>query len=181
MKRLLCIFALAAAMSWASVSSALAAASDTFQITVTCNFISIILQTYDGLADYTTWAVGQKAVNTATTMTEIQGIKVVNTANVSTDLSAWVSTPATDWTNAAAAGANQYKLEMKCFDATQVAPDLSAGTFTITTTATPGTDIKTALAAVTNQWAYGKFTTPTSTTSGDQQTITVTVLSEAAA
>ncbi|MFH0763237.1 MAG: hypothetical protein V1925_05050, partial [Candidatus Omnitrophota bacterium] len=120
---------------------------------------------------------GQKAENTATTMAQAQGILVVNTANAATDLSAWVSTQATDWTNAAAAGANQYKLEMKCFDATQPTPDLSTLTTVITSAATPGEDIKAGLAATTNQWAYCKFTTPTSTTSGSEQTITVTILS----
>ncbi len=180
MKKLLCILLILGMVSWLGVNTAQAAATDTFQITVTCNFISINLRNTGDTVDYTTWGVGQNAVNTPETMIQADGIKVVNTANVATDLSAWVSTPATAWTNGAAAGADVYKLEMKCFDATQATPDLSTGTFTILTTATPGDDIKTALTANTNQWAYCKLTTPTSTTSGAEQTITVTILSATA-
>ena len=180
MKKLLCILLILGMVSWLGVNTAQAATTDTFQITVTCNFISINLRNTGDTADYTTWAIGQKAENTATTMAQADGILVVNTANAATDLSAWVSTEAANWTKAASAGTDQYKLEMKCFDATQTTPDLSTGTFTITSAATPGNDIKTSLAATTNQWAYVKFTTPTSTTSGSQQTITVTILSATA-
>ncbi len=180
MKKLLSILLILGMVSWLGVNTAQAATTDTFQITVTCNFLSINLRNTGDTADYATWAIGQKAENTPTTMPQADGIKVVNTSNAATDLSAWVSTPAANWTNAASAGADQYKLEMKCFDATQVTPDLSTGTFTITSTATRGNDIKTALAATTNQWAYGKFTTPSSTTSGAAQTITVTILSATA-
>jgi len=176
MKKLLCILLILGMVSWLWVNTAQAATTDTFQITVTCNFLAINLRNTGDSADYTTWAMGQKAENTPTTMTQSEGIKVVNTSNVSTDLSAWVSVPAAAWTNAAAAGANQYKLEMKCFAATQGSPDLSSGTTVITSTSTPGEDIKAGLAATTDQWAYGKFTTPTSTTSGAEQTITVTIL-----
>jgi hypothetical protein len=161
-------------------NTAQAAVSDTFQITVTCNFLSINLRIYDDSGDYTTWAMGQKAENTPTTMTQAEGIMVDNTSNISTDLSAWVSTPAAAWTNQAAAGADQYKLEMKTFAATQPSPDLASGTFTITSTSNPGNDIMTGLASTTDRWAYAKFTTPTSTTSGAQQTITVTVLAAVA-
>ena len=180
MKKLLSILLILGMVSWLWVTTAYAATTDTFQITVTCNFLSINLRVYDDSGDYTTWAVGQKAENTATTMTEAQGILVDNTSNASTDLSAWVSTQAAAWTNAASAGADQYKLEMKCFAATQTTPDLSTGTTVITSTGTPGEDIKTGLAATTDQFAYCKFTTPTSTTSGAQQTITVTILSATA-
>ena len=180
MKKLLCIMFILGMVSGFWSASAGAATSDTFQITVTCNFIAINLRIYDDSGDYTTWAIGQTAVSTPTTMGQTDGIMVDNTANVATDLSAWVSTQAANWTNAAAAGSDQYKLEMKCFASSQVTPDLSTGTFVITTTATPGTDIKTGLVALTDQWAYGKFTTPTATTSGDEQTITVTILSATA-
>lgn len=180
MKRLIFVVFLVAAVSWLLIPSARAATTDTFQITVTCNFLSINLRTYDDATDYTTWAIGQTAENTPTTMAQTDGIQVVNTANVATDLSAWVSTQATDWTNAAAAGVDEYKLEMKCFDASEATPDLSTGTFTITSTTTPGNDIKTGLTATTDQWAYGKFTTPTETTSPDEQTITITILSATA-
>jgi len=180
MKKLLCILLILGMVSWLWVNTAQAATTDTFQITVTCNFLAINLRNYIDSGDYTTWAIGQKAENTAIVMTEIEGILVDNTSNVSTDLSVWVSTPAAAWTNAASAGADQYKLEMKCFASSQSNPDLSSGTFTITSTANPGNDIKTSLAATTDQWAYGKFTTPTSTSSGSQQTITVTILSATA-
>jgi len=180
MKKLLSFLIILVMLYCLGLSSSWADSSDTFQITVTCNYLSINLRNNGDTADYTTWAIGQKAENTPTTMTQAEGIKVVNTSNAATDLSAWVSTPAAAWTNQNAAGADQYKLEMKCYDATQASPDLSSGTFTITSTSTPGNDIKAGLAATTNQWAYCKFTTPTSTTSGAQQTITVTILATTA-
>jgi hypothetical protein len=180
MKKLLCTLIILGMVFWLGVSTAQAALTDTFQITVTCNFISINLRNYNDTGDYTTWAVGLQAENTPTTMTQTEGIMVDNTANIATDLSAWVSTQAADWDNAASAGTDEYKLEMKCFASSQPSPDLSSGTFTITSTATPGNDIKTGLAATTDQWAYAKFTTPTSTTSGAQQTITVTILTATA-
>jgi len=180
MKKLLCTLLILGMVSWLWVNTAQADTTDTFNITVTCNFISINLKNYINSGDYTTWALGQKAENTPTTMTEIEGILVDNTSNVSTDLSAWVSAQASGWTNESSAGADQYKLEMKCFDASQSSPNLSSGTFTITSTGTPGNDIKTSLAATTDQWAYAKFTTPTSTTTGSEKTITVTILSATA-
>jgi len=180
MKKLLSILLILGMVSWLWVNTAQAGTTDTFQITVTCNFLSINLRNTGDTADYTTWAIGQKAESTATTMIQADGIKVINTSNAATDLSAWVSTQAAAWTNQSAAGADQYKLEMKCFAATQASPDLSTGAFTITTTSTPGDDIKTSLAATTDQWAYVKFTTPTSTTSGSEQTITVTILAATA-
>jgi hypothetical protein len=161
----------------AMAGNAVAATSDTFTITVTCDFIGIDLQVYNSTDPYGTWALGQLAVGaSAVTMTEAQGIKLVNTANVSTDISAYVSSQAASWTNAAAAGANQYKLELKAFGTTQGTPDLSSATVPIVT-ADPGDDVKTGLAGSTNQFIYGKFTVPTSTTSPAQQTIVVTLLS----
>ncbi len=180
MKRLLNIFLIVGILSLQLAEYASAATSDTFQITVTCKFVSIILKDNAGTSDYTTWALGSKALNTASTMTQAEGIKVVNTSNATTDISAWVSTQAASWTNASAAGSDQYKLEMKSFDASQATPDLSTGTTIITGTATPGQTFKSSLAATTDQWAYCKFTTPTvDGSSGTGQTITITVLASA--
>jgi hypothetical protein len=159
--------------------SAVAASSDTFTITVTCRFLDIVLKTYDGGTDYTTWAIGAKNEGTATTMTEAQGIKLVNTSNVATNITAYVSGQAGSWTNAAAAGPNQYLLELKAYDATEATPDLGSGTTAVTSTAGPGESVKASLAATTDQWVYCKFTTPASTTSGAQQSITVTILATA--
>lgn len=159
--------------------SVAAATSDTFQITVTCDFIGIALRTYDDGDDYATWAIGQKGVGEAATMTEAEGIMVVNTANIDTNLSAWISTEAGAWTVGGAAGADTYKLELKAFGSSQVTPDLSADTTAITATSSTGDLFKATLAGSTDQWVYGKFTLPTSTSTGTQQTITVTILASA--
>jgi hypothetical protein len=159
--------------------AAVAATSDTFTITVTCNFMGINLRTYNDGGDYATWAIGQQNTSASVTMTEAQGVMVVNTSNVATDVSAWVTTTGA-WTAAGSAGPDQYKLELKAYDATQGTPDLGSGTTTITATSSTGDEFKTGLAANTNQWVYGKFTVPGSTTVGTQQTITVTILVSAA-
>jgi len=161
------------------VGSVPAATSDTFQITVTCDFIGIVLRTYDDGDDYATWAIGQLSAGASDTMTEAEGIMVDNTANITTDLSAWVSTQAAAWANGAAANTDVYKLEVKAFDATQATPDLSSDTTAITSTSSAGDVFKSSLSATTDQWVYGKFTLPTSTSSGSQQTITVTILGSA--
>jgi hypothetical protein len=167
-------------LCYLGAGSAVAATSDTFQITVTCNFISINLRDNGDTTDYTTWAIGQQATSAAVTMAQADGILVDNTSNVATNLSAWISTPATNWAAASSAGADEYKLELKSFDATEATPDLSSGTTTITATSSTGDVFKSSLDATTDQWVYGKFTVPTSTTSGAQQTITVTILASAA-
>jgi len=154
---------------------ALADTTDTFAITITCSFLSLNLRNYDDSGDYGTWAIGSKNTNVAATMVSTEGIMVVNTANVISKLSAWVSTQAANWTNGGSAGADVYVLELKPFDSSQATPDLSSGTATIETTSDPGNDFKTGLAAITNQWVYAKFTTPTSTSTGAQQTITTTI------
>jgi hypothetical protein len=159
--------------------NAVAATTDTFTITVTCNFIGINLRNNADAADYTTWALGQLATGaSAVDMTQGQGIKLVNTANVQTDITAYVSSQAANWTNDTAAGADKYLLALKAFDDTQATPDL-AGAVAITGTSAPGQSVKAALAANTNQFVYAQFTVPTSTTSGAQQTIVVTIVATA--
>jgi hypothetical protein len=157
--------------------NAVAATSDTFTITVTCNFLDIVLKDHDG-ADYVTWAVGQQATSAAVTMTHAQGIQVVNTSNASTDISAWVTTTGA-WTPDTAAGADKYVLELESFGTVQ--EPVTMGTPTkITATSSTGTEFKTGLGATTDQFVYGRFTVPSSTTTGAQQTITVTILASLA-
>jgi hypothetical protein len=156
-----------------------AATSDTFTITVTCNFMGINLRTYNDGGDYTTWAIGQQNTSASVTMIENQGIMVANTSNIATDVSAWVTTTGA-WTAAGSAGPDQYKLELKAYDATETSPDLGTGSTTITATASTGDEFKTGLAAGISQWVYCKFTVPASTTVGTQQTLTVTLLVSAA-
>jgi hypothetical protein len=161
-------------------SNVYAATSDTFTITVTCRFIDIVLKMRDGTTDYTTWAIGAKNEGAEATMAQADGIKVVNTSNVATNVSAWVSANSGSWSNAASAGADHYKLEMKAFTSDQATPDLSSGTTVITGTSTPGQTVSGSLGASTDDWWYCKFTVPSSTTSGGSQTITVTVLASPA-
>jgi len=175
MKKLICILLILGMVSWLWVNTAQAATTDTFQITVTCNFLAIVLKDYTGTTDYTTWAIGQQAENTPTTMTQTEGIMVDNTSNVATDLSAWVSEQATNWTNGASAAENVYKLEMQCFSSSQTNPNLDTPVTITATTEGSANEIKDNLSATTDQWSYAKFTTPTSTASGSQQTITVTI------
>ncbi|MEW5766709.1 MAG: hypothetical protein AB1797_03655 [bacterium] len=157
-----------------------AATTDTFQITITVNYISINLLNQAG-ADYGTWAIGQVATSTASTMDSNnggvgdEGIQVDNTSNVAIDIESYVSN--TDgWTLGAAIGADQFTLAAKAFTAWQAGPTPNmTGAVSITQTAGPGADITTNLAANTDTYLYYTLTAPSSVTSGAQKTLTVTV------
>ncbi len=153
--------------------TAQAALTDTFTITITVNYIGINLRDNGDTTDYTTWAIGQVATSTASTMTQAQGIKLVNTSNTTLFIRSY-ATNTLSWTLAAAIGADTYKLEAKSFDASQASPDMT-GAVDITATASQGNVIKSSLAAGTNQWIYYRLTAPSSVTSPNANAITVTV------
>ena len=174
-KFLVCLFVLGLTLAgFAGIAQA--ADTDTFNITVTCHFLSITLKTYDGSADYTSWDVGSKGTNTLAAMTPAQGIMVSNECNVATNLSAYVSGGTTTWSPGMSAGTNIYKLELEDFDTAQDPITFTGNIVTITETSADGDDIKTNLTDNDDEWVYGRFTTPTDDESdGAAQQITVTL------
>ncbi len=161
-----------------------AATNDSFTITITVNYIGIVLQDQSA-ADYTTWAIGAVTGGSTNTMASNnggvgdQGIQVVNTSNYATDIECWVSN-AGSWSVGGAPGVDTFTLSAKAFDAWQAgpAPDMTAAV-AITATASPGADIKTNLASATNTFLYYELGAPTEVSSPAQNTITVTVAATA--
>lgn len=132
--------------------------------------ISIVLQDVNS-APYTTWIISPPmALNVSTTMVSSQALKVIINANGKIDLNA-AATSTGPWTAGAVAGVNIYKLELKAFPLQQGAPNLSAGTTTILETST----LFDSKQGKGTRWVYAKFSTPTSTTSGQPQMIMVTI------
>ncbi len=172
MKRWL-VFLTVIVMAVGITCTAQAALTDTFTITITVNYIGINLRNNGDTADYTTWAIGQVATSAASTMTQAQGIKLVNTSNVALNVASFAANTLS-WSLAAAIGADTYKLEAKSFDASQASPDMT-GAANILTTSSPGTNFKSNLAVSTNQWVYYRLTAPSSVTSPTANTITVTI------
>ena len=176
MKKLISMFLVAGLMICGMVVNASAGTSDTFGISASIDntTLSITLQdTAETPGDYTTWAIGSKAVNTATTMTSAQGIKIVVVTSFPIDINAAAGTSAGggSWTADTAAGSSKYKLELKPFSAQEATPSLESGATVIAATATEFDPI----VSSGSRWAYAKFTTPTVTTSGAAQTVTVTI------
>lgn len=132
--------------------------------------LSIVLEDVNS-APYTTWTISPAVtLNTATTMTSAQGVKAVIQVKPKADFSA-VVTSTGPWTAGLVQGLNVYKLELKAFSFQQGTPDLTNGAKIILGTATLfDTNVKAG-----DTWIYAKFTTPTATTSGKLQTITVTI------
>jgi hypothetical protein len=161
-------------------SPVFAAASDTFYITVTISNIDISL--LDGGANPRgTWEVGTVALNTLTTMdansgTEPaeDGVHVKNDSNVVIDLEC--SADDTEgWAFAGSAGSNQCVLLAKSFSSWQAPsyPDMS-GAVTVPETGST-VDVDTSVPATTDRFFYYSLTTPTSVTTYNPNTITVTV------
>jgi len=137
--------------------------------------ISIVLQDVKS-APYTTWAIIPAVpLNTASTMSSAQGVKVVISSAVKINLSA-KATSTGAWTAGLAPGANVYKLELKAFAVQQTTPVVAgAGTTTVLGT----TVIFDPKINTTSRWVYAKLTSPTGTISGQPQVITVTITATA--
>jgi len=154
--------------------------TDTFQITITVNYISIALLNQAG-NDYVTWAIGQVAPNTPSTMNAggggagDQGVRINNTSNFAINLSCYATNTA-GWTLATAAGNNTCILQAKGFGSWEPAsgPDMS-GAVAITNTAGPGNGVDSGVAANTDRYWYFRLHSPTEVTANVQNTFTVTV------
>ncbi|OGF45288.1 MAG: hypothetical protein A2231_11195 [Candidatus Firestonebacteria bacterium RIFOXYA2_FULL_40_8] len=173
MKRILSAFLAAGLVMGGLTVKAEAATNDTFGISVSIqNTLSISLKDTAG-ADYTTWAITPAvALNTPTTMSSSNGIKVVTLTSFPVDLNAaaGTSTGGGAWIAGAVAGSGVYKLELKAFATPQATPDLTVGSTTIL-----GTPVSYDLIVSGDRWVYAKLTTPTATTTGQTQTISVTI------
>ena len=164
-------------VSMAVSKSAYAATTDTFTITVTVNYIEMQIVLYDqvwGGTEYTTWPIGSLATDSTDTMIEAEGVKVVlGTTSQTVDIQSHVSNQGVAWTVAAAHNANVYAILAKGYSTTQATPVTTGGT-QLTTGALDVTGA-TAVASGAARWLYYSFDSPTSTITGAEQTITITV------
>lgn len=158
-------------------SIAEAATSDTFNITITVNYFEMQIVQYDQAWDgtaYTAWAIGNVATSSSTTMTEAQGVKVVlGTTSQTIDIQTHVSNEGSSWTVGASSAADVYAILAKGYAATQGTPSATGGT-QLTTSAQ---DVVggTSIASAASTWIYYQFDTPTSVSTGAQQTIEITL------
>jgi len=151
-----------------------AADSDSFNITITVAYISIELKDHND-ADYSTWAIGPVSGGAISTMdATTNGVKVSNESNVAIDLSSYASNTL-GWTLGSSSGSDQYVLRVATFGSWQSSgPDMSSA-ITILTTSDPGTTVESNVTAITHRYWYYELTAPTSVSSPNQNTITVTV------
>ena len=159
-----------------------AAESDTFTITVTVSYLEIALRNIADAADFTTWDLATKAVNTITTMESAEGI-LVEVGNSSAYKLTGQITGACDWTagDSDTTSADTYLLAMQGAATAACPEDMTvAGDATAIVITTPADITNATGAAATGIFLYGAFTTPKTTTSGKLQTITVTIAIAAA-
>ncbi len=174
------IFLVLFAMVFLSIShKSYAQTTDTFQITITVQYLAINLLN-QGATNYTTWAIGSSiAPSSANSMAGNsggvgdQGVQVDNTSNVQTKLQCRVSTEATNWTIGGSIGADTYKLEAEAFNAWQSSGFTWGTGHGIVVLTTSAQDIWGTMAASTDQYVYFRLTAPSSTSTPNQQTITV--------
>lgn len=154
--------------------------TDTFQITITVNFLSIDLKDRAG-AGYTTWAVGQVATSSTNLMDSNsgaagdEGILVDNTSNEAVDLFCYATNTAS-WTLGSSVGSDQCVLKAKAFTGWQASPNPDMGSaVTVTSTSAPGEEVQDNLAASTDSYFYYSLQAPSVCTTGGENTFTVTV------
>ena len=173
-----------AIVGFSSLSTAQAATSDTFQITVTVSYLSIELLDV-GDADYTTWDVGTVETSSVSTMSGTagtlgqQGIHVKNASSVPIDLGSQVTAQTTTWTFSSSAGDNTCALRAKSFTGWQSAeyPDMSTDTAVINnSTPVNVTPDGSSVPAAASRYLYYQLTTPSDfTTSSAENEIEVTI------
>lgn len=158
------------------LTTARAADTDTFTITITCNFVEMTLKDVSDV-DYVTWPIAQCDPSTPTTMTSAQAVVVdLGTTNVNTDVGCYVSavtcsSGSITWSVATAIAEDEFKLEVQGYDGVQDPPDMA----TSTTVSAVLQDISGATKVSTDVYLYYKFSAPSTTTTGAEQGITVTV------
>jgi len=154
------------------LTTARAATTDTFTITVTVNFIEMTLRNTTDNADYTTWAIPQMSLAASAPMADLSGVYVdLLTTNQAVDIKTWVSTQG-DWTVQPAPGASQYSLIATGATAAEVPGWTGAASLGLSgakQTIIPGAT--TAL----SHFLYYKFYSPITVGTGSQQSIEVTV------
>lgn len=172
MKKIVSLLMILSMLFAVGITKAEADTTDTFTITVTCNFIEIVLKDTPGTSDYTTWALGTVALSNVSTMTSGQGVRVVlGTTSQNVDIQSKGATSSPDsWTIAASAGSNVYKLICDGTNEAAVTDFSSATTLT-----TDYQDINNATATQADRYLYYKFTAPSTVSTGSQQTITISV------
>lgn len=171
LKKVVIAFTLLTLLSASFMPNVSAGTSDTFNITVTGEYIWIDILN-------ASWTIGTVLCPSSTWTNETNSFIEANMSNcsVAVDLKLQITSDAADWTSAAGAadpGADVYRLNASdCDPATPSwVPDAMGGTQVIVASATT---IEASLAAGNDQLFDLRFDAPTTTSSGDEQTITVT-------
>lgn len=166
-------------------AGALLAVEDDFHITVTVDYLEMVLRGAGCSGDYGTWALDQLGTNTTATMTtggSGDHICVDNGSNVTTDFSAWVTSAApsacgygtpTAWTAGGAPGADTYQLELGYDDD---GADLPLSWTTVTAGVTSGDVFYSSVGGGTNFHLFAQLTTPTSVSDGCPHDIHVRIV-----
>ena len=151
-----CLFAMATTQS----ASAADVTTDTFDITVTGEYLWIDITN-------STWAIGAVAFSTSiwTNQTSITFIADIDNCSVNTDLSLQITTDGATWKDAAAPGADEYSLNASI--------DIWVADDDIVSEASPNT-ISSDITAGQNETFDLRFDSPTSSTTVTSQSITVT-------
>ena len=149
-----CLFALATTQSASADNT-----TDTFDITVTGEYLWIDITN-------ATWVIGTMALSDSkyTNETGITFIADIDNCTVNTDLSLQITTDGATWNDAVASGADEYRLNASIN--TWVAENLlsEVGDTTISSDITAGQ----------NESFDLRFDTPTASTTGESQSITLT-------
>jgi len=153
---------------------------DTFTITVTCGFVELTLKLADDSAAYTSWPIGTVATSATPAMIGGTGTEAnkcilanVGTSSSAATLSAQITGAATNWTDhATTIGEDVYVLKMDS-DPGYTLP--ATWTDTIVSASDTNLTNATGIAAGTDSYLFCQFLAPSSTTTGSQQTITITI------
>ena len=153
---------------------------DTFTITVTCGFVELTLKLSNGTGDYSSWPIGTVATSAtpamiggATGAANTSILADVGTSSSAATLSAQITGAATNWTDhATTIGEDVYVLKM---DSAQISTLVNTWTDTIVSASDKDLTGATAVAAGDDSFLFCKFLAPSSTTTGSQQTITITI------
>ena len=161
-----------------------AALTGDFTITVTISYLEISMKMSDGSGSYTAWALGGVTTSDTTTMetgtdgTAVQGIFIDVGESSAFKLSGQITNDSAAWTGGTSdtPAPNVYLLAMQGAATAVVPVDMTvAGAATAIVLATD-TEIANATGALgVDIFLYGAFTTPETTTTGAEQSITVTI------
>jgi hypothetical protein len=180
MKNVLIMVGLVLVLAMASVANA--ASTNTFNVSITVDYISVDLQNVSGTGVYAGWNIGQVEAARVRTMYGGEGIKVVNNSNVPVDVNTYVNS-GSGWNLGGSAYIDQFALKAVTFDTVQdtESPVSMTNAVQIVQQDGGGNTIKASLAVDAATYVYYQFEAPTTVNSRDAKTVGITVAAVLAA